>query len=264
MLTHDIAAWVFNIKVTSCSTHNLMLMKVLERYWYAICSNMLHWNLTKFILQYSMCLQDGCILFIWTYRISYGQQLRQASNKPYVPYKVRRGNSDKNFKLLGPLPPTNGQYPWCLCCRIQLLSTFQHDLTIIAKRAVRSSRRWKWSHHSKICWWGNSDNCIQSTRLVGYSTMVRAYEDCKDGICQFIPCALCKNVSEATSVVCFLWFQQSCKFLACFARLALSRNLADHEEDKQVSDHGRCSAWPRANLSYATAKVRLPPLVFEK
>ena len=82
-----------------------------------------------------------------------------------------------------------------------------------------------------ICWWGNSNNCIQSTRLVGYSTTVRAYEDCKDSICQFVPCALCKNVSEA-----------SCKFIACFACLVLSWNLTDHEEDKQVSDHGLCSA----------------------
>ena len=127
--------------------------------------------------------------------------------------KVRRGNSDKNFKLSGPLSPTNGQHPRCLCCRIQSLSTFQHDPTIIAKRAVLRSRRWKWSPHPKICWWGNSDNCIQSTRLVGYSTTVRAYEDCKDSICQFIPCALCKNLSEATSVARLLWFQQSWNFL---------------------------------------------------
>ena len=28
---------------------------------------------------------------------------------------------------------------------------------------------------------------------------------------------------------------------------------------QQVSDHGRCSACPRANLSYTIAKVRLPP-----
>ena len=178
--------------------------------------------------------------------------------------KVRRGNSDKNIKLSSPLPPTKGQQPWCLCCMIQMLSTFQHDPTIIAKSAVLCSRRWKWSPHPKICRWDNSNNCIQSMHLVGYSTTVCAYEDCKDSICLFIPCALCKNVSETTSVVRFLWFQQSCKLLACFARLVLSWNRADHEENKQVSDHGRCSVWPRANLSYAIAKVQLPPLVFEK
>ena len=33
--------------------------------------------------------------------------------------KVKRGNSDTNFDLSGLLPPTNGQHPRCLCCRIQ-------------------------------------------------------------------------------------------------------------------------------------------------
>ena len=165
---------------------------------------------------------------------------------------------------MGPLPPTNRQHPRCLCCRIQLLSIFRHDPTIIAKRAVLRRRRWKWSPHPKICWWGNSDNCIQSTHLIGYLTMVHTYEDCKDSVCQFIPCTVCKNVSETTLVVCFLWFQQSCKFLACFACLVLSWNRADHEEDKQISDHGQCSACPRINLSYAIAKVRLPPLMYKK
>ena len=181
-------------------------------------------------------------------------------------HKVRWGNSDKNFTLSGPLLPTDGQRPWCLCCRIQLLSTFQHDPTIIAKRAFLRSRRWKWSLHPKICWWGNSNNCIQSTPLIGYSNTVRTYADYKDSICQFIPCTLCKNVSEPTLVVRFLWFQQSCKFIACicFMCLVLLWNRADHEEDKQVSNHGWCSACPRANLSYAIAKFRLPPLVFEK
>ena len=32
----------------------------------------------------------------------------------------------------------------------------------------------------------------------------------------------------------------------------------------QVSNHGWCSACPRANLSYAVVMVWLPPLVFEK
>jgi hypothetical protein len=84
--------------------------------------------------------------------------------------KVRQGNSDKNFRLSGPLSTTNGKDPQCLCCRAQLLSTFQHDPTIIAKRAVLCSRRWKWLTHPKICWWGNS---IQSMRLIGYSTGTR-------------------------------------------------------------------------------------------
>ena len=78
----------------------------------------------------------------------------------------------------------------------------------------------------------NSDNCIQSTRLVGYSTTVCTYKDCNDSIFQFIPCALRKNVSEATSVARFLWLQQSCNFLACFARLVLSWNQVDHEESQ--------------------------------
>ena len=129
--------------------------------------------------------------------------------------------------------------------------------------AVPRSRRWKWSPHPKICWWGNSNNCIQGTRLTGYSTTVRSYEDCKDSICQFIPCILCKNVNEATLVVCFLWFQQSCKFLACFVHLILLWNRADHEEDKQVSNDGQCWACQRANLSYAITKVQIPPLMFE-
>ena len=101
-------------------------------------------------------------------------------------------------------------------CRIQLLSTFQYDPTIVAKHAFLRSRRWKRLPHPKICRWGNSNNCIQCTRSIGYSTTVRAYEDCEDSICQLIPCTLCKNVSEAMLVVCFLWFQQSCRFLACF------------------------------------------------
>ena len=47
-------------------------------------------------------------------------------------------------------------------------------------------------------------------------------------------------------------------------RIVLSWNRVDHEEDKQISDRGRCSAYPRANLSYVIANVRLSPLVFEK
>ena len=106
------------------------------------------------------------------------------------------------------------------------------------------------------------DNCIQSTCLISYSTTVCAYEDCKDSICQFIPCALCKNVSEATSVVHFLWFQQSCKLLACFACLLPSTFVKSSRPwSRQAGQqYGRCLARPRANLSYAIAKVRLYPL----
>ena len=41
----------------------------------------------------------------------------------------------------------------------------------------------------------------QSMHFISYSTMVCTYEDCEDSMCQFIPCTLCKNVSEATLVV---------------------------------------------------------------
>ena len=33
--------------------------------------------------------------------------------------EVKWGDSDTNFDLSGLLPPTNGQHPRCLCCRIQ-------------------------------------------------------------------------------------------------------------------------------------------------
>ena len=103
---------------------------------------------------------------------------------------------------------------------------------------------------------------MQSACLIAYSTTAHTYEDSVDNICQLIPCTRCKNASAATLVVHFLRFRSSRQFFICFAYPVLSCNQVGHEIYKQVSHHSRCSACPRANLSYAIAKVRLPSLVF--
>ena len=68
-------------------------------------------------------------------------------------FKVKRGNSDTNFDLLGLLPPKTDNIH--NACSVRYSSHLLSSMapTIVTKHTAPRCRRWKW-----LPWWGNSDN----------------------------------------------------------------------------------------------------------
>ena len=96
-----------------------------------------------------------------------------------------------------------------------------------------------------------------------FDDIARAYKDSRDSIRRLIPYKRCKCKRSYSSGT-FSVISAILTNFVCFARPIISKNRVGHGIYKQVSDHGRCSACPRANLSYAIAKFQLPPLMFKK